>query len=535
MRVTKIDAGVGLLLVLATLMLWVSAPMSGDFSFSDAPRHALNGVFIKDLVAAFPWRDPVGYAMQYYIQYPALTIVFYPPLFYLICAPFYALFGVSEATAIAVVLLHYFAFALGMYVLARRWMSAPLACAVALSSMAAPELAQWGREVMLEIPNLTYVVWGLVALRRYGDTGRPGPLYLGAFLLLCALYTKVNVVFILPVAALMVCVSRGRAVLRDRHVWIVIALFAIGFAPLVLQQLKFGQMNVRQAVDPSLRPEAKGWFFYATQFPIQLGWPLFLAAVLSPLALLRRRPAKCELADLILVLGWLVVGYLFMSAIDLKSARYSTVILPPILLLIGIALDRLVQGITAAAVAFVLVLVTGVYTWRERPVPTIGGYREAAEWVAHAAPHNGVVLFSGLRDGSFVFNMRTITDRPDIYTLRADKLLLDIAVQRSFGVQQKSMSEQQIGEMLDRYGVSYVVAQNDFWTDLEVMARLDAVLHSAQFTEVTRIPVAIDYRSEDREIRIYRNNHPVSATGADLKLNLPIINRSVEGNVGQSR
>ena len=71
--------------------------MAGDFSYSDAPRHALNGVFIKDMVAAFPWRDPAGYAMQYYVQYPALSILFYPPLFYVISAPFYALFFVLPA------------------------------------------------------------------------------------------------------------------------------------------------------------------------------------------------------------------------------------------------------------------------------------------------------------------------------------------------------------------------------------------------------------------------------------------------------
>src|ERR1044071_4226880 len=133
------DAIVLLLLAAATLLLFLSAPMAGDFSYSDAPRHALNGVFIKDMVAAFPWRDPAGYAMQYYVQYPALTILFYPPLFYLISAPFYALFGVSEATALVVVLLHYFAFALGMYVLARRWLDQPLACAVALLAIATPE------------------------------------------------------------------------------------------------------------------------------------------------------------------------------------------------------------------------------------------------------------------------------------------------------------------------------------------------------------------------------------------------------------
>eukprot|EP01034_Spumella_vulgaris_P042091 gene42091-52177_t len=83
----------------------------------DAPRHALNGVFVKDLIAAAPWSDPSRYAYDYYAQYPALTILFYPPLFYAISAPFYALFGVSEGTALLVVALHYVAFAWGAWAL----------------------------------------------------------------------------------------------------------------------------------------------------------------------------------------------------------------------------------------------------------------------------------------------------------------------------------------------------------------------------------------------------------------------------------
>jgi 4-amino-4-deoxy-L-arabinose transferase-like glycosyltransferase len=539
-RLARVDAVVAVLLAVVTLALWFSAPMNGDFSFSDAPRHALNGLFVKDLIAAFPWRDPAAYAMQYYVQYPALTILFYPPLFYLVSAPFYALFGGSEATALAVVLLHYFAFALGLYVLARRWLNPGLACAVALSSQAAPELALWGRQVMLEIPNLAYIVWAFVALRRYGETGRPAPLYAGAFLLLCALYTKLNAVFLLPVAALMIWVARGNVIWRDRHLWIVIALFVVGFIPLVVLTVQFGQMNVRQVVDQSLasaaRPGTEGWLWYVTQFPRQLGWPLLIAACLWPVAvLLRRGRGKLDLADLVLVLGWLIAGYLFLSDIDLKSARYSTVIVPPMLVLAGLAIDRLIRGPAATAMAFGLVAITFLYTWLYVPVPAVAGYRTAAQQVAQIVPRDGVVLFSGLRDGSFIFNMRTITNRPDIYTIRADKLLLNLAVERSYGVEQKPLTEQQISEMLDRYGVSYVVAQDDFWTDLEVMAHLDAVLHSGQFVEIARIPVTANVPTEDKELRIYRNTHPVDAKREDLRLDLRIINRSVEGSVGRAR
>src|SRR5712671_4560850 len=88
---------------IGAILLFASSPHHGEFWWSDSPRHALNGAFIMDLIGSMP-SDPKTWAMQYYVQYPALTILFYPPLFYVTLAPFYALFGVSHSVAVMVVL-----------------------------------------------------------------------------------------------------------------------------------------------------------------------------------------------------------------------------------------------------------------------------------------------------------------------------------------------------------------------------------------------------------------------------------------------
>lgn len=68
-------------LLAASAGMILTAPMAGNFSWSDAPRHALNGAFIMDLVHDHPWDHPAAWAMDYYIRYPALRILFYPPFF----------------------------------------------------------------------------------------------------------------------------------------------------------------------------------------------------------------------------------------------------------------------------------------------------------------------------------------------------------------------------------------------------------------------------------------------------------------------
>ena len=75
-------------------------------------------------------------------------------------------------------------------------------------------------------------------------------------------------------------------------------------------------------------------------------------------------------------------------------------------------------------------------------MPVVSGYREIADYVAGHAPPNGVVLFSGYRDGNFVFDLRAREDRRDISTLRADKLLLHVAIERRRGVGDVGYSEE---------------------------------------------------------------------------------------------
>ncbi len=342
----------------------------------------------------------------------------------------------------------------------------------------------------------------------------------------------------------MLLAARGPGpLLRDRHGWIAAALFTLGLLPVAALTLKFGAANVQSVVgiaDSAVsRRSLAGWLWYARELPGQLGWPLLAAALLGILtaAAAGRHDAEAARrqltpADRVLLIGWFVLGYLFFSAIDLKEARHSTLILPPLLIAAGLAADRLLPGRAAAPAALLLAAVTAYGTWRDAPVPSIAGYREAAEWIARAAPRGAVIVFSGNRDGSFIFNLRAIEGRDDVTTLRADKLLLEVAVRRELGVTQHDLSEPEIAALLDRYGVSHVVAQVDFWTDLAVMARLQAVLRSAQFEEVARIPVIANLPTEDKELRIYRNTHDIADAAAEIRLNLPIIGRSVQGSAG---
>jgi hypothetical protein len=519
------------LVMLAVALLFTGAPNGGAFYWSDSPRHALNGVFVMDLLRDLPLDDPAGYAYRYYAQYPALTILFYPPLFYAISAPFYALFGVSHEVALLVVALHYIAYGLGCWRLARFWLDSTGALAFALLMLALPEIAFWGRQIMLEVPAFAFLVWSAVAFLKHWQNGSRAGLYGAAALLVLAMYTKISVAYVGRVYALLLAWHHRLALFSQRDHWAVLALSAIGLVPLVVLTLKFGQANVQSvsgvADTVASRVALEGWLWYARQFPRQLGWPLLLASGAGLLWALTTQRQAPWFAGVRFWLLWLVVGYVFYSLIDLKEARHSVYLLPALVFFAVGAVQHLLPRPYSSAALLVLLVATVATTVFLRPVYYVDGYAKAVDVVAKLAPKDSVVLFSGYRDGSFVFNLREREDRRDLSVLRADKILLSLAVRRELGVEEKPMTDEQLAQLINDSGVHYVVMQPGFWTDLEAMRRFERVVKSPQFEEVLRVPTPANHKAHETELVIYRNLGPVGPKPDKLNIELKIINRQI--------
>jgi hypothetical protein len=523
-----------LVLFAATGALFATAPMRGDFWWSDAPRHALNGAFVKDFVAAMPLDDPAGWAVDYYLRYPALSILFYPPLFYGVEAIVYAFFGVSHTAAQATVLLFIPLLGAGAYGIARsvlpRWSS----LGVALLAMGAPETAFWARQVMLDVPSYACLVTGAYFFCRYAEGARPRYVYLALLFVLAAVYIKLNAVFIAPVLALAFVIAKGRAGLRDRHALAAGVLGVIGLVPALLLTLKFGAVNVesvagRQGDLSRFSPAA--WLFYGEHIPAALGYAGALLACIGLILLLLGRTGQARWFAALLI-GWFVFGYVFVSMIGVREPRHGLMMLFPLILCTALALHRFLPERWAQAAMLILGAATFGSSVIAYPPPSIGGYDAVVDYVASHAPKNAIVLFSGYRDGNFVFDLRTHEERRDIVTVRADKLLLKVAVERSRGVGQQDYDEAQIAKLIRDLGVDIVVVQPHFWDDLREMARFGTVIHSADFERVASFDISGTVDHPDKKIEIYRPTYAVERTRRDLQLDMPIIRDRFKGSLG---
>ena len=136
----------------AVAALFLTMPSTGQFWWPDAGRHAMNGLFYLDLFKSMPFGDPMKWALDYYLKYPCITAVYYPPMFHLVEALIFAVLGVSAKNAYLAVALFSLAGALGTYALARNWLDRWPSLAAAILFLSAPVDAFWGREVALEMP-----------------------------------------------------------------------------------------------------------------------------------------------------------------------------------------------------------------------------------------------------------------------------------------------------------------------------------------------------------------------------------------------
>jgi hypothetical protein len=395
---------------------------------------------------------------------------------------------------------------------------------------------------MLEVPAFAFLIWSAVCFTFYRREGRPRMLYWTVALLILAMYTKISTAFMALVFAGTLLAERKGSLLADKHVWISGSLAAVALVPLLLLTIKFGQANVQSVTgvaDASAgRDSLDGWLWYLGQMPEQIGWPVCIAALIGVLSAPfgQRRVTTApgngaQPGDWLFWALWAVCGYLFFSAIDLKEARHSVFILPPVVMAACVLLFRLSAWgwPRVAATAWVLLpLAVLVQTVLFRPVYYVGGYASAVDFIARNAPLNSRVLFSGYRDGSFIFNMRSREDRRDLGVVRADKLLLNIAVRRELGVTEKSISDAELSDQINRLGIHYVVSQPGFWTDLEAMRRFERVLGSAQFQEVMRIETPANHDAHEKELVIYRNLGNVSDGNSSMQIELPIIGRTIE-------
>lgn len=503
----------------------------GGFRSADEARHGMNGVFLLDMVRDGGWRHPRQYGERYYARYPALSIPYnHPPLFHLCEAVVFAALGASAATARLSVLLFHVAGVCLFYEIVRmqagRWTGAMAAVLFATT----PVVLLYSQRVYLEAPLVFFTLLATWCLLRYGR--QPTRTWAAGWVLavLAALLTKQSAAVILPahLAYLAWRFSGGLWKLPGVKSLLLLAMVGLcGLAWLTARHSTY-QMRTVTGGDVWGRLSARHMLRYPRFLPRDIGWPhMAAAAVGAAVAFAPRRKAAPEA---VLFAAWAVSFWAMTVALnDRGNQRYLYLWTPAWAYFAGLGLAAAqrqagpgIVGLAALGAFFIPVAVRA----SETNPPIYDGMQAAAQEVSRH-PGGASVLVDAEWDGDFVFYMRQY-DPARRYVLRGSKVLYTFASYKNIGFRSFAETDEEILDLLRRYGVHYVVVENVDEQATVAGSRLRQLLRTGPFERTAHLPL-VDTQGSLRSthLDVYYFREAPAPTADKLELHFPGLNQAI--------
>jgi hypothetical protein len=488
------------------LALFMTSPTNGDFWWYDASRHAMNGVFLRDFLLEGGLLHPIAFARSYYQQYPAINVGFYPPFLYLSSVPFLTIFGASHAVSQAVVTLYALGAGVMVYLICQQAIDKLSALATALAVMAMPAMALWSRQVQLDVPALALLLATAWALIGYLQTGRSRWLRATALFLGLAMLTRVQAGYAAPAVGLL-ALFHLTLERRSLRVWVGAACLFLALAlPSIASVIYFSRVTGTLAGAMPGMPalwSVDNWTWYARELPDQISMPLVFLLV-AGLVCAAITVVRCGLSiQMKVVAAFALASWVFFTVVSNKEPRFNLPSLPFLFMLAAFGLYQV-----SAMLARVLLVLAA--TWlcylsvAVAQVPVVDGFREAAKLAQQYTPQGRNILISAHRDGNFVFDMRTMSERRDIGVRRADKLFVEINVMRQLGIKDQNLDERGVKAVLDKEQVAVIVAQTGYLAVQPSMQAFQRVLDEGEeFRIVGKVPMRGEVRKDETELVIY--------------------------------
>jgi len=327
------------------------------------------------------------------------------------------------------------------------------------------------------------------------------------------LLTKQTTSFILPVMLLYpLLLGSIKPMIVRQSLWsyliVMAAILALGihasmFGTVALAGI--GGLQTGGGADPILSIDR--WLLHLRVIMYAYPWPVLVLSV-AGLGAMASAPRKRE--DL-LVLAWVLfwhVSFTLISGLYNNSLRYSIYLTPAVCLLASRGLlffpdkpvlHKIWVGILATAIAW------NLYTDFKSEQPFVSGYELAAEQVL-SLPNKGTILFCCKHDGNFIFHIRQGDVERENIVLRADKILVSMAVTKFYGVKSHMQTENDLYRILDKYGVSIIVVESSDLIGLsEFGLLLDTLRENEKFELLEEFPLQTNAPEfADIKIRIYR-------------------------------
>jgi hypothetical protein len=385
----------------------------GTWFQGDSPRHVLTGLLWLDLFRE-GWSRPFEYARQYYSTYPAIVPSSYPPLYHLLEAIGFCLFGESMAVPKSITLIASWFLGFFLWRWLVRWQS-PSAGWAAPLVYAIPNIAYESGAAMLDMTAVAFAFAGLFYWRSYLESGSGNPFAqsLALGLLFAGPLTHPILATALIAAFLFLLPKARYRLLKDRRlllpmgIGLATCIAILGFASIYgvgrIDQIFFRSGGLRLY---------SGMAFYLKQAELWAGvpqWSLLAAAA----TFLGCRPWRHSEGQHLLLLSIAIIAPL--CAIYAVDRRYMLLLAPCLIAtaswtvgsLFRMHADRLKssQQVVLACLMATAVVAVNIATIRAKKFENMGSFANMVDQVNQIAGSEPV-FYLGTFDGVFVLHRR---------------------------------------------------------------------------------------------------------------------------------
>jgi hypothetical protein len=527
---------VALLIILIAVTILLTRQLGNPhLGYPDADRILMDGVFIHDFLRDLPFANIYDYTINYYAQYPALSIGYRPPFFPFVEAIFNSAFGVNTWSSRLAILAFAVVGFTAWFFLVRRIFNTSTALASSLLLVSLPFVAKWGWYTMGELPLLSMAMLTCYLFYRYVETDSDRFLFGCAFAFVLAVWTKQTAFYLAFWFILYLIYDRSLLQrLKHRNTWIAVVLILVALLPLALITLWLGDQNLAQSVGNTSARGTSVWMQRLLRLPehfdnvinYQTTFPFLGLTLIGMLLSILKSERKT-------VFFWLfiVATLLFFSYVIHKNERYTIFWLPAFSLFAAYPL-YLLRNLYFPRYVFLLVLAItltfNLYSIYENEPNYATGYQEAAQFVLDNSK-SPTVFVDAYNNGYFTYFMRAQDDARSMYVLRADKLLASSSISAKNKLEVHAQNKEDILEILGEYGIEFIVVESRDVSGIEIFKEFRGLLNNGPFKLVKRIPVdssrPILY---NQELLVYRYLERKPITGDTLTLHLPVVGQTIK-------
>lgn len=503
-------------LILIFLTVVSKGITTGDAWFTDASRHAMNGVYFLDLFSKGSFDNIYQSAIEYYARYPAISLGYHPPFFPFVESIVFAIGGVSFLTARFAVLIFGVVGLIFWYKLIRLMYDERIAFFSTLFIFTTPFVVYWSREVMLELPALTMIILTVYAFYMFIELHRRKYVYMLSICLGLSLLTKQTTFFLMPLFFIYLLKTKRLSVLFKKDVilpaLILLCLCTIAVALTVI----FGQGALNLANMPigliAEHPKLSitNMIYYLGRFNNIFSLQIILLSIFSFIFLLPK--FRYNYLDLFFL--WFLIDYILISYISAKDLRYTFFLIPPICLIATLTLFKLDSVVKKPRIVLLLAFLLGSMQSVQAynlPAPYISGYEAAAKFLAQRVD-NGAIFLSGYHDANFTFNFRKHCQNSNNLIIRMQML-----------VYQNGEDSKNIDflKVFNDYGIRSVVVEDINIDNDTQFARLKKVLNTSKFTKLKKFPIESNVNSfKNKSILIYEYNQASQSMKDSIRITI---------------